>query len=180
MEKWKPILGFEGFYEISDMGNVRRTARGKLFNAEQVKQAKQMLAQKTKLKKVAAFLGTSITTVMSIKQGKTWAGDAAYRPCKTTLLKGYVQISLCREGKYTRRAVHRAVWESFVGPIEARLEINHKDLDRSNNRLSNLELMTHQQNVQHAIDTYKSRGLLRAVKGVKGFVAGRHSAYDNC
>jgi hypothetical protein len=26
---------------------------------------------------------------------------------------------------------------------------------------------------------YKSQGLLRAVKGVKGFVVGRHSQYDN-
>jgi hypothetical protein len=71
------------------------------------------------------------------------------------------------------------VWEAFNGPIEGRLEINHKDLDRSNNRLENLEIVTHQQNLQHAIDAYKAKGLLRAVKGVKGFIAGRHSKYDN-
>ena len=28
-------------------------------------------------------------------------------------------------------------------------------------------------------DSYKAKGLLRAVKGVKEFVAGKHSSYDN-
>lgn len=179
METWKPVLGFEDLYEVSDYGNIRRTARGKLFTADQITQAKQMLEAKSTLKTVAAFLNTSVTTVMSIKHGKTWAGDVAYRICKTPLLKGYPQISLCKNGKYARRAVHRVVWEAFNGPIEGRLEINHKDLNRANNRLDNLELVTHQQNVQHAINQYQSQGLLRAVKGTKGFIAGKHSLYDN-
>lgn len=179
METWKPVLGFEDLYEVSDYGNIRRTARGKLFTADQIAQAKQMLKAKSTLKTVAIFLNTSITTVMAIKHGKTWAGDAAHRPCKTPLIKGYPQISLCKNGKYARRAVHRVVWEAFNGPIEGRLEINHKDLNRANNSLANLELVTHQQNIQHAIDQYKSQGLLRAVKGAKGFILGKHSLYDN-
>jgi hypothetical protein len=47
------------------------------------------------------------------------------------------------------------LWEAFVGPIEGRLEINHKDLNRINNRLDNLELLTHQQNIQHAHNIYR-------------------------
>ena len=179
METWKPVLGFEDLYEVSDHGNVRRTARGKTLNGAKVADAKRMFEQGATLKEVAAFLGVSIPTAHSIKQGKTWSGAAAHRPCKVTMLKGYAQISLCRNGVYTRRAVHRLMWETFNGPISGRLEINHKDLDRSNNRLDNLELVTHQQNIQHAIDAYKAKGLLRAVKGVKGFIAGRHSEYDN-
>ena len=69
------------------------------------------------------------------------------------------------------------MWEAFNSRIEGRLEINHKDLNRSNNKLENLEVVTHQQNIQHAIDAYKAKGLLRAVKGVKGFIAGKHSNY---
>lgn len=30
-ETWKPCLGFEGFYEASDLGNIRSTRRGKLL-----------------------------------------------------------------------------------------------------------------------------------------------------
>ena len=179
METWKPVLGFEELYEVSDIGNVRRIARGKSVDGAKVAEAKKMFAAGATLKTVAEFLNASIATAWNIRAGNTWRGDASFRPCKTTMLKGYLQISLCRNGKYIRKAIHRCVWEAFVGPIEGRMEINHKDLNRSNNQLSNLELVTHQQNLKHAIDLYKSRGLLRAVKGKKGFIAGKHSAYDN-
>lgn len=179
METWKPVLEFEGLYEVSDHGNVRRVARSKSIDASKVPQAKEMFAAGATLKEVAAFLGVSIPTAHSIKLGKTWAGDAAYRLCKTTMLKGYAQVALCKNATYSRRAVHRLMWEAFNGPIPGRLEINHKNLDRTDNRLDNLELVTHQQNIQHAIDAYKSQGLLRAVKGVKGFVPGKHSKYVN-
>ena len=179
METWKPVLGFEQLYEVSDQGNVRRIARGKTIDAAKVPQAKRMLEEGATLKEVAEFLGVSIVTAHNIKMGKTWAGDAGFRrvnprPNRTH----YLIVDLCRDSKYTKKAVHRMVWEAFNGPIPGRLEINHKDLDRANNRLDNLELVTHQQNVQHAIDAYKSQGLLRAVKGVKGFIAGKHSRYS--
>ena len=179
METWKPVLGFEGLYEVSDIGNVRRIARGKTVDSTKIAQAKEMFAAGATLKVVAEFLNTSIATAWNIRAGNTWRGDAAYRNCKITPLKGYFQMALCKNGTYTRRAVHRMVWEAFHGPIEGRLEINHKDLDRSNNKLENLELVTHQQNLKHAIDAYKSQGLLRAIKGRKGFIAGKHSKYDN-
>lgn len=158
MEIWKPILGYEGLYEISDHGNVRRIARGKKFTAEQVDKAKQMLADGVELKSVAEFLGTSITTAFSIKHGKTWAGDSSYRTLKP--MQGtdfYLRIMACRNGRYKRVAIHRAVWEAFNGPIPGRLEVNHKNLDRSDNRLENLELLTHQENVQHAHNIYNEQ-----------------------
>jgi DNA invertase Pin-like site-specific DNA recombinase len=178
MTEWRAIPGYEGLYEVSDVAEVRRVSRGKKFSAEQVRAAKQMLAQNAKLKEVAAFLNTSITTVMAIKHGSTWVGDEAYRPVKIGYQKHYQVVRLCKDGKYRAVSVHRALWEAFVGPIEGRLEINHKNLDRSDNRLENLELVTHRENIQHAIDAYKAQGLLRAVKGVKGFVSGKHSKYD--
>jgi hypothetical protein len=179
METWKPVLDFEGLYEVSDFGNVRRVARGKALDAAKIPEAKQMFEHGATLKQVAEFLGTSITTAHSIKMGKTWVGNAAYRIVNPRLLKHYFIASLCKDSMYVRRSVHRMVWEAFNGRIDGRLEINHKDLDRANNKLGNLELVTHQQNIQHAIDAYKAKGLLRAVKGTKGFVAGRHSKYNN-
>jgi hypothetical protein len=179
METWKPVLDFENLYEVSDFGNVRRIARGKTIDATKIPEAKQMFEHGATLKQVAEFLGTSIPTAHSIKHGKTWIGNAAYRFVKRRLIKGYDIVDLCKDGKYTKRSVHRMVWQTFNGAIEGRLEINHKDLDRANNRLDNLEIVTHQQNLQHAIDAYKAKGLLRAIKGVKGFIAGKHSKYDN-
>lgn len=158
METWKPILGYEGLYEISDHGNVRRIARGKKFTAEQVDKAKQMLADGAELKAVADFLGTSITTAFSIKHRKTWAGDSSYRLLKSRLDKhGYPNTTLCKNGKYVAVRVHRAVWEAFNGPIPGRLEVNHKNLDRADNQLGNLELLTHQENIQHAHNIYNAQ-----------------------
>lgn len=162
MEIWRPVLGFEKLYEVSDFGNVRRIARGKLFSAEQIQQAKQMLVDGAKLKEVAAFLNTSVTTAMSIKHGKTWSGDVTHRNSKVTLINsGYLVIKLCKNGKYTQKLIHRMVWESFNGPIPERLEINHKDLNKTNNRLHNLELTTHQQNLIHRF-TFRKRSPNRA------------------
>ena len=179
METWKPVLDFQDLYEVSDLGNVRRIARSKTVDAAKIPEAKQMFEHGATLKQVADFLGTSIPTAHSIKLGKTWAGDAGYRPLKPRKdTKHYLQVDFVRNGTYTRKRVHRVVWEAFNGRIEGRLEINHKDLDRANNQLDNLEVVTHQQNLQHAIDAYKAKGLLRAAKGVKGFIAGKHSNYS--
>jgi hypothetical protein len=178
MEIWKPVRGYEGLYEISDRARVRRVARGKRFTADQINAAKTMLAGGAALSDVAVFLRTSVTTAFSIKHGKTWGGDAEARPVKTHIARDhYVRFSPCKNGRYAKVAVHRAMWEAFVGPIPEGMEINHKNLDRTDNRLDNLELLSHRENIQHAIDAYKAQGLLRAVKGVKGFIPGKHSKY---
>lgn len=156
MEIWKPALGFEDLYEISNFGNIRRIARGKSLNSKQVQQAKRMLADGVKLKEVASFLNTSVTTVMSIKKGLTWANNTEYRPLKASLNNsGYLLASFCKKSIYTKKLVHRAVWEAFNGDIPNRLEVNHKDLDKTNNCLDNLELVTHQENLTHRFNIRK-------------------------
>jgi len=174
VEDWKAVLGYEGLYEISNLGNVRRIARGKKFTAEQVKQAKQMLEEKASLKTVAAFLGTSITTVFSIKHGNTWVGDAESRPVKTKIGSDfYIYFTPSKEGKYVHRPIHRCIWEAFKGPIPGRLEVNHKNLNRQDNRLENLELLTHRENCQHAQAIYAEKRKHLA----KGERAGPKSGY---
>jgi hypothetical protein len=174
MEQWRPILGFEDLYEVSNFGNVRRVARGKKFTAEQIDAAKQMLVEGKTLEFVANFLKTSITTVFSIKHGKTWAGNSSHRPVKPSVdSKHYMRVSLCRNGKYTVMLVHRAVWQAFNGPIEGRLEVNHKNLDRADNRLENLELLTHRENVQHAFNIYNAERA-HLPKGKRGGPRGRY------
>jgi len=155
METWNPVLGFEDFYEVSDAGNVRRSARSKTVDAEKVPRAKEMFDEGATVKEVAEFLGVSIPTAHSIKNGKTWVGDPRYRDVKPRADKHmYLYVDCVRSGKYDRRRVHRVVWEAFNGPIPGRLEVNHKDLDRTNNSLENLELLTHRENVNHAHAIY--------------------------
>jgi len=45
--------------------------------------------------------------------------------------------------------VHRKMWEAFNGPIPDGFQINHEDLNPSNNKLNNLELVTPRENVHH-------------------------------
>ncbi len=45
---------------------------------------------------------------------------------------------------------HRLVYESFNGPIPVGYEINHRDLDKLNNHIDNLEATTHSDNMLHA------------------------------
>lgn len=48
--------------------------------------------------------------------------------------------------------LHRLVWESFNSVIPDGLEINHIDGDKKNNVLSNLEVVTRRENVNHAFE----------------------------
>ena len=55
---------------------------------------------------------------------------------------GYFQVTI-DERKYY---VHRLVWETFRGPIAPGMTINHINHDSSDNRLTNLELVSQREN----------------------------------
>lgn len=62
---------------------------------------------------------------------------------------GYLQFICCQNGKMKHILVHRAVYETFRGPIPPGLQINHLNCKRDDNRLSNLELVTPSGNNLH-------------------------------
>jgi len=59
--------------------------------------------------------------------------------------------------------VHRVVVETFIGEIPKDMEVNHIDGVKSNNELSNLEVVTRSENQKHAHKT----GLAPCTKGEK-------------
>ena len=61
-------------------------------------------------------------------------------------------VSLCRYGKCKSFFVHRLVLEAFVLNPLNKPQVNHKDSNSLNNKLSNLEWVTAKENTQHAID----------------------------
>lgn len=46
-------------------------------------------------------------------------------------------------------AIHRLVAIAFLGDIDHNKIVNHKDLNRLNNRVDNLEIITHRENAHH-------------------------------
>jgi hypothetical protein len=55
-----------------------------------------------------------------------------------------------RDGKHVAISQHQAIWVYFNGTIPRGLEINHRNGRKSDNRLSNLELVTRTENNKHA------------------------------
>jgi hypothetical protein len=63
--------------------------------------------------------------------------------------EGYLLFTVSEGSKRHNAFAHRFVMECFVGFSD--LVVNHKDGDKKNNRLGNLEYVTHLENTQHAV-----------------------------
>ena len=68
--------------------------------------------------------------------------------------RGYETIQLMDEnGKWFMTTTHRLVFLYFNGKYDKKLQINHKDGNKRNNKLSNLEVVTRSRNIKHSFDT---------------------------
>lgn len=64
---------------------------------------------------------------------------------------GYLDIPVWFENHSYYPLTHRVLWAYLHdGEIDESLEVNHIDLDKTNNRLDNLELVSHRANRRHA------------------------------
>ena len=116
MSEWRPVAGFEGYYEVSSEGNIRRV------------------------------LGGSGAKLGKFLKGKT--GNS-----------GYHEVCLAKEGKHYWRLAHRLVAEAFLG--SSSLHVNHKNCDKLDNRVENLEYVTRSENMQHAVANGRDRWATR-------------------
>lgn len=112
-EVWKDISGFEGYYQVSNLGRVRS------------------LYRETWSEKRNTFYS---------RKGKV------LKPINTN---GYHYVILRKNGEYTHKRVRRLVAGAFI-PNPKKLEyINHKDENKKNNSLENLEWCTPKYNVYY-------------------------------
>ena len=103
MEEWKSIPGYEGLYEVSNLGRVRSVDRYVKY----------------------------LNGMIHLHKGKVLSPGIRS--------DGYLQVSLCCNGKYKTIAVHRLVAQAFIENPDNLPEINHKDEDKTNNSVDNLE-----------------------------------------
>lgn len=63
---------------------------------------------------------------------------------------GYLTVVLAREGRQISRSIHSLVVDAFIGPVPSGCNINHKSGIKTDNCLSNLEVVTYSENMSHA------------------------------
>lgn len=108
-ETWKDVVGYEGFYKVSNKGNVYSVER------------KNSLGNK--------------------------CGGRTLKPI--TNKDGYIYIGLYKGGIRKRKRLHRLVAETFLPNPNNYPEINHRDEDKANNNVENLEWCTRGHNVNY-------------------------------
>jgi hypothetical protein len=65
---------------------------------------------------------------------------------------GYVRVKLNFGDRSKKFMVHRLVAQAFIPNPEDKLCVNHIDFNRANNKLDNLEWVTHSENMKHTVE----------------------------
>ena len=116
-EVWKNISGYEGLYQVSNLGRVKSLDRG-------TRSGRGRYARKGQILK-------------PYKNGS-----------------GYLRVDLYKnDGTKQRKTIHRLVCEAFLSNPNNLPEINHKDENKENNAVSNLEWCTPKQNCNYGTRT---------------------------
>ena len=84
-----------------------------------------------------------------------WGRVRSYKRQKERILSpgkdknGYYQVSLCKDGKEKHCIIHRLVAEAFISNPNNLPEVNHKDEDKRNNHVTNLEWCSREYNLAY-------------------------------
>ncbi len=81
--------------------------------------------------------------------GKVWS-KKSNREIGHMQQNGYMSVTLYSPERRWRTTIHCVVALSFIGPSPENLQVNHKDGIKINNRVDNLEYVTHSENQKHA------------------------------
>lgn len=68
-----------------------------------------------------------------------------------TNVRGYIKVKLRKNKKPKLVFLHKVVAEAFLKNTENKTQINHKDGNKKNNYIKNLEWCTPKENIHHAI-----------------------------
>lgn len=68
---------------------------------------------------------------------------------------GYLYVNLYKDGKMQQKTIHRLVAEAFINNPEGLPVINHRDENKTNNIVDNLEWCSHKYNMDYSGNTIK-------------------------
>ena len=89
---------------------------------------------------------------------------------------GYQLVHLCDHGKFKEYSIHRLVAMQFIPNLLNKPTVNHKDGNKSNNRVDNLEWATYQEQAIHARDSLKAKFGHNKI-AIKGINLSTHKIY---
>lgn len=115
-ETWRPVVGYEHAYEVSDLGRVRSVNR------------------------FVRALSKTGTEHLRLVQGRI------LRPMVNAKRGGYRYVNLHRDGQQTLRRVPGLVAAAFIGPRPVGQEVCHDNGTSGDDRLANLRYDTPVQN----------------------------------
>ena len=119
-EKFRDIKGYEGYYQVSNYGRIKR------------------LAKKEPLKSANQY--TNFCSYRTIKE----------RILTNLYCKGYCRVTLSKKNKKKIYQNHRLVAETFIPNPNNYDEVNHKrEEEKDNNLVTNLEWCTPKQNCNY-------------------------------
>lgn len=105
-----------------------------------------------------------VSTLGYVKSLVMWTGDKYIKRDKIlrgVLYKnGYMYVGLSKDGKVKRFKVNRLVAEAFIDNPYNLPVTNHKNGDKTNNTVGNLEWTSYSENLKHAYKT----GLRKSVR----------------
>ena len=130
-EIWKDIEGYEGLYQVSNMGSV-----------------------KTLRRIVAHSTGHNKILNEKVLKGGIYPN-------------GYKFVCLRKENTNKNIMIHRLVAQAFIPNPNNKPQVNHKDGNKLNNCVSNLEWCTPSENLKHAIDIGLVENQCRIMRKVK-------------
>ena len=116
LEIWKPVKNYEEYYEVSNLGRLKRLERLQTYSDGHTQILKERISNGVIVK------------------------------------DGYLQVSLTINGKTTRKYIHRLVAEAFISNPNNLDTVNHKDHNKLNNCVDNLEWLSNIDNIHDMLD----------------------------
>lgn len=137
-EIWKDVPGYKGLYKVSNLGNVKSLRR---------------VVVCTKGKYKGSVYTHQEKNMSATPTGRSYKSD-----------NHYLSVMLSKNGKTKRKLVHILVADAFIPNVDKLPQVNHKDGDKTNNRLENLERCTREYNMQHATHVIKTVGCFSPIR----------------
>jgi hypothetical protein len=108
--------------------------------------------------------GRVVRLASSRKVGTRWQTFPEKELGQRRIGAGYLAVNVKECGRKRTLYVHRLVAEAFLGTPSDGNEVNHRDGDKANNAVENLEWTTHSANLQHAyrVQLHKGNSLASA------------------